>query len=201
MIPKRIAVLGGSTVYGQGDPTGGGFVALLRAWHESNFPEENRVFNLGVGGDGVIELRKRGPGELLARRAELIVLYPGLNDTRRVGGSSSPTQLAPDIFEKELNALVTELQSIAPVILMSAVPPDEELTTPYRKWHFLTEDARRATEIVAATAAKHSLPYLPVFESWSEDPDSAALLADGLHCSGAGHRLLFAQLKNLLEAQ
>jgi lysophospholipase L1-like esterase len=92
MIPKRIVVIGGSTVHGQGDPDGGGFVARLRRWHETLIVDSNRVFNLGIGGDGVCEMLARGPGECRVRRPDLIILYPGLNDTRRVGGPDAPPQ-------------------------------------------------------------------------------------------------------------
>jgi len=61
MIPRRIVVIGGSTVHGQGDPERGGFVSRLRQWHETSNVESNRVFNLGIGGDGVVRCLPEAP--------------------------------------------------------------------------------------------------------------------------------------------
>ena len=200
MIPNRIVVLGGSTVHGQGDPAGGGFVARLRAWHESARPETNRVFNLGVGGDAVAEMLARGPAEVSARRAELIILYPGLNDIRRVGSKLQPMQTALDVFRQDLQKLIGAIRPIAPLVIMSAIPPDELRTLPFRgKWFFCRNDSAEVAKIVSTIAEELKLPYLPIFEHWQNRPNLNDLLEDGLHCNGQGHQLLFEELRSLLQ--
>ncbi len=199
MIPNRIIVIGGSTVYGQGDPHGGGFVGRLRAWHEGSSPEVNRVFNLGIGGDGVTEMLFRGSAEISARRAELIILYPGLNDTRRIGSKNNPTQTELNYFESTLLNLITTLLTQAPLVLMSPVPIDEQKTCPYRsKWFFTQNDAAEIANIISRLAKELNIPYLPVFETWIRRSNLKNLLEDGLHCNSEGHQLLFGELQALL---
>ena len=198
-IPNRISVLGGSTVYGQGDPIGGGFVARLRAWHEPKDLTLHRVFNLGVGGDAVAEMLQRGPREAVARRTDFILLYPGLNDTRRKGDRTGPPQTSPVQFEATLRSLLVELQRVAPVAMMSAVPPDESRTSPFfGKWFFTRADAELSTATVARVASEFAIPYLPLFERWSGRADLNQMLADGLHCNGEGHQLLFEAVQSFL---
>jgi lysophospholipase L1-like esterase len=200
MIPKRIVVIGGSTVHGQGDPEGGGFVARLRRWHETSSVESHRVFNLGIGGDGVREMLARGPEECRARRPDLIILYPGLNDTRRIGGRGAPQQNSFETIRETLNRLVAQLRSIAQLAVLSAVPIDESRTSPFcDKWYFRMDDAVRMAALVADVCRSTETPHLPLFEAWSNRTDLEELLADGLHLNSFGHELLFREVSALLE--
>lgn len=187
--------MGGSTVHGQGDPEGGGFVARLKSWHESADPIKNRVYNLGIGGDAVAEMLARSGVEVPARRPELILLYPGLNDTRRTGDRTSPPQTEFSDVRSKLKQLITNLNKMAPVILLSSVPPDETRTSPFRgKWFFRRDDASQMTKIVSALAVECEVTYFPIFERWIELANLNSLLADGLHCNASGHQLLFEEL-------
>lgn len=172
----------------------------LRAWHESQDVQSHRVFNLGVGGDGVLELLDRGPREAAVRRPDLILLYPGLNDTRRIRDAKAPPQTAPEVVEAQLRILLTELKSWAPVAMMSAVPVDESRTSPFwGKWFFTQEDAAQMTQIVSRCAEATGTLYLPLFERWNIRPDMPALLADGLHCNAKGHEMLFNEVRDFLQ--
>lgn len=195
MIPKRIIVIGGSTVHGQGDPNSGGFVAHLRRWHETSSAENNRVFNLGVGADGVFEMLTRGPGECRARRPDLIILYPGLNDTRRVGGPETPPQHSFESVRKTLGTLISELGQISPLVVLSAVPVDESRTSPFwGKWYFRMSDAATMAKVVAEVCRVTDTPHMPLVETWASRADLKDLLADGVHLNSAGHELLFQEL-------
>ncbi len=90
MIPNRIVFLGGSNVYGMGDPTGAGFVGRFRAWYEPRDPS-NRVFNLGIDGNTTNDMLSQCAEETSRRDPDLIVIYPGMNDARRTGGGNAPT--------------------------------------------------------------------------------------------------------------
>ena len=200
MIPKRIVVIGGSTVHGQGDPERGGFVSRLRQWHETSNVESNRVFNLGIGGDGVREMLARGPGECRARRPDLIILYPGLNDTRRIGERDAPQQNSFETIRETLARLVAELRNIAQLAVLSAVPIDESRTSPFwGKWYFRMDDAATMAALVADECRSTGTPYLPLFETWSDRIDLKARLADGLHLNSSGHELLFQEVGAFLQ--
>lgn len=197
MKPKRIAVVGGSTVYGQGDPRGGGFVARFRGWFEPLDPA-NRVFNLGVGGDTVADMLQRGASECRARRPDQIILYPGLNDSRRLGSADADcTSIAE--FHSTLTALIQELQAIAPVVLMTSVPLDESRTLPYRgSLYFRELDAGLLNDTVRLVAEEIGVPCFDLFGRWTASLDWRALLCDGIHCSPEGHAILADDLQRYL---
>jgi len=133
----------------------------------------------------------RGPEECRARRPDLIILYPGLNDTRRIGGSDAPQQNSFDTIKETLNRLVAELRSIAQLAVLSAVPIDESRTSPFwGKWYFRTDDAVTMAGLVADVCRSTKTPHLPLFEAWSDRTDLKELLADGLHLNSFGHELL-----------
>jgi lysophospholipase L1-like esterase len=199
MIPKRICVIGGSTVHGQGDPEEGGFVARLRSWHESANPEQHRVFNLGIGGDALKEMLCRGRRECLARRPDLILLYPGLNDTRRLERIDAPLQTSFEDVREQLSKLIEQLRDVAPLVVMSAVPIDESRTSPFRgNWFFRMNDALEMVKTVSAAAITAEIPYIPLFESFEKRDDLHQLLADGLHCNGGGHQIIFQKVQEFL---
>lgn len=197
MIPHRIVVLGGSTVYGQGDPEGGGFVSRFRAWHEPRH-HANRVFNLGVGGDTVRAMLTRGAAECAARRPELILLYPGLNDSRRLGSPDAPcTPIAE--FSSTLHLLIGELKALAPLVIMTSVPLDGTRTAPYFETMYFSEpDGAALNRAVRETAEELHLPYLDTYARWCASPHWRALLCDGIHCSPEGHAILAAEVREFL---
>ena len=161
--------------------------------------EKNRVFNLGVGGDGVFEMLTRGPGECRARRPDLIILYPGLNDTRRVGGPETPPQHSFGSVRKTLGTLISELSQISPLVVLSAVPVDESKTSPFwGKSYFRMSDAATMEEVVAGVCRETDTPHMPLFGTWASRADLKDLLADGVHLNPAGHDSLFQELTSFL---
>lgn len=199
MIPARIVVLGGSTVHGEGDPEHGGFVSLLKTWHETANPPKNRVFNLGIGGDTVSAMLSRGPSECAARRPNLILLYPGLNDTRRKDSRSASRATTPELFDEMLRSLVVRLRELAPVVLISSVPLDESRTTPFHGgFYFLASDAELTAQAVSSIASTEKVYYLPIFERWQNRGNRSELMFDGLHCNAFGHQELFSEVRSFL---
>ncbi len=199
MIPRRIVVAGGSTVYGEGDPEHGGFVAHLRRWHEARAPHANRVFNLGIGGDTVAAMSRRVVSEAEARSPHLIILYPGLNDTRRLGSPAAAPETEFALIREQLAQLIDGCRELCPVVLMSATPPDEAQTTPFLgRWHFLYGDAVVMAGLTKELADEKQLSYFDLFERWADRPDLLELLADGLHLNQDGHRQLSQELSQFL---
>ena len=199
MLPARIVFLGGSTVHGEGDPEHGGFVSHFKAWHETAKPAKHRVFNLGVGGDTVADMLSRGPSECQARRPNLVVLYPGLNDSRRRGSVSEAPATSLDQFTTTLHTLIKALGGISPTLVMSSVPPDESRTNPFRGGYFFSEsDAYEITRAIASICSSPETYYFPLFERWCNQQDRKDLLLDGLHCNAQGHRELFKELRLFL---
>lgn len=199
-IPKRIVVLGSSSVYGTGDPTGG-FVAKLRTWSEAK-NSQNLVYNLGVWGDTTENMIARLKTELQPRRPQLTILYPGLNDIRRVGSSSADNHLSIRSYETLITEMLTTTSAHSQVLVMSAIPFDEKRTTPYAQsdWYYLIEDAQHYMQVLENTCVRTKVQFLNVFKRWASEKDFAYLAPDGLHPSVIGHERLFSEVRDYLSA-
>lgn len=198
-IPSRIVAFGSSSVHGRGDPSGGGFVGRLRAWHESKH-RKNLVYNLGINGDTLEGMLKRFSHEVPLRDSELILLYPGLNDVRRKGGRTAETRISIEKYKEDLSSLLEISKGIAQTVFISAFPIDETRTTPYSTsdLYYLVEDANRVTEIACGLCNEKGIPYLPVYENWSRDVSYPVTSVDGLHACGDAHERLFQELSVFL---
>jgi lysophospholipase L1-like esterase len=142
----------------------------------------------------------RGPEECRARRPDLIILYPGRNDTRRIGEPDAPQQNSFETIRETLNRLVAELLSIAQLAVLSAVPLDESRTGPFwGKWYFRIDDAVTMAVLVADVCRSTKTPPLSLFEARSDRTEPEELLADGLHLNSFGHELLFREVSAFLE--
>ena len=87
-VPKKLAVIGDSGVFGWGDPEEGGWCERLRR-HWMALPGCPVVYNLGVRGDGLERVAARLTtevgvrGELRRQVPQGILLAVGLNDSAR----------------------------------------------------------------------------------------------------------------------
>ena len=202
MVPARIVAFGSSSVYGRGDPDGGGFVGRLRRWHEER-KSSNSVYNLGMVGDTAHGMVSRFAGEVSIRKPDLILFYPGINDIRRVGSEDAPMASSAKQFRLDISSILDSALEIAPTIMISSIPMDEARTRPWResgsrKLFFLNEDAINFTDIGRFLCHERKITYFGVFESWSTHFDSATLSADGLHGTPQAHAKLFEELKAFL---
>ncbi len=138
---KRIVVIGDSVVYGRVDPANGGWVGRLRTWFEPLKPQENAVFNLGVGGDNTSKVLERFRSECLIREPDLILVQVGANDFRQEGSSTAAHEVPPDQFSENVSTLIQLGQELSQVtIIVGMVPVDESRTTRSGKrcLHFLS---------------------------------------------------------------
>jgi lysophospholipase L1-like esterase len=200
MLPHRIIAFGSSSVYGRGDPVGGGFIGRLRAWHEPQ-DQKNLVYNLGVGGDTSEGMLQRFLSECAFRRPDLILLYPGLNDTRRTGSKIAENSVLIEKFRENIEKLIEYSLKLAPTIFISSFPPDESRTTPFQSnWCYLHSDAAEYSKACQEICNSRSVPYFPLFESWSKGVDLLKISVDGLHAGPEGHQKLFEELRDFLIA-
>ena len=108
MKPTRIVAFGSSSVQGRGDPERGGFVGRLDRWYQSQ-GQDCSIINLGLIGDSTRKMLSRFEEQVPSQFPDLIILYPGLNDTRRKS-ISAPTASSTDEFEFNVLQLVQRAQ-------------------------------------------------------------------------------------------
>jgi lysophospholipase L1-like esterase len=193
--PVRIVAFGSSSVRGRGDPEGGGFVGRLERWYQTQVPNSS-VINLGRVGDSTAKMLGRIENDVSPLSPDLIILYPGLNDTRRKS-LSSPTASTAEEFKLNVSTLIQKASAIAPTLFISAFPIDETRTCPWTDSNlfYLQSDAARFTEIGSKVCKDAGIPYLPIFETWSQFSNISELSLDGLHGTPEAHERLATELR------
>ncbi|MEM7145227.1 MAG: GDSL-type esterase/lipase family protein [Verrucomicrobiota bacterium] len=199
MIPRRIVVFGSSTVYGTADTEKGGFVNRLRLWHES-VDARNRVYNLGIWGEGTESLIERIAGEARARRPHLILVYPGFNDCRRVGSREAPNASTIGEFGELMRRLIGEAKGVADTVVMTGYPFDESRTCPYpgSEVFYCLSDARAYTERLVAVTTENGVGVLDFFGAFGRENMTGLLAEDGLHGNAECHKRLFERTRDFL---
>jgi lysophospholipase L1-like esterase len=200
-IPRKLAVVGDSGVFGWGDAEEGGWCERLRR-HWMGLPEGPVLYNLGVRGDGLerVAARLQGEvgvrGELRRQTPQGILLAVGLNDTARVGRPDGRPQLAPEAFFFGLQQLLREAQRLAPMMVLGLTPVVEE-AMPFAEvlWYSLA-DVRVYEALLEEACMEANVPFLSVLEAFLAEPRWPQWLAvDGLHCNSEGHRFLFERVR------
>jgi lysophospholipase L1-like esterase len=167
------------------DGLGDGYVRLL-----ADGPLRGaRVTNRGVGGDRAADLAARWDADVLRARPDVLSVLVGINDTWRRYDSGVPTPAAA--FEATYRALlgsalaagVRRLVLVEPFVL--PVTPEQE-----RWWD---EDLGERVGVVRRLAAEHGATLVPAathLAALAGRTGAAALAADGVHPTPAGHRAL-----------
>lgn len=200
-VPRKLAVVGDSGVFGWGDAEEGGWCERLRR-HWMGLPEGPVLYNLGVRGDGLERVADRLHREVVARgelRRQIpqgILLAVGLNDTARVGRPDGRPQLAPEAFLFGLRQLLRETRPLAPLFVIGLTPVLEE-AMPFADvlWYSLA-DVRVYEGLLEEACMEADVPFLPVLEAFLEQTRWPQwLAADGLHGNSEGHRFLFERVR------
>jgi lysophospholipase L1-like esterase len=200
-VPKKLAVVGDSGVFGWGDPEEGGWCERLRR-HWMGLPDGPVLYNLGVRGDGLERVAARlhrevsARGELRRQHPQGILLAVGINDTARVGRPDGRPQLAPEAFLFGLRQLLREAKTLAPLFVLGLTPVLEE-AMPFAGvlWYSLA-DTRVYEGLLEEACMDADVAFLPMLEPFLDQPRWAQwLTADGLHCNSEGHRFLFERVR------
>ncbi|GAA3047738.1 SGNH/GDSL hydrolase family protein [Kitasatospora albolonga] len=148
------------------------------------------VLNRGVSGDGVTDLRGRWADDALAHRPDLLSLLIGVNDTWRwqEGGIESPI----DPWEGHYRALLDELLDRHSTARLVLVEPFLLPVAP-AQWAWRPDlDAR--IQVVRRLAEEYGALLLAADGLLNQAARTlggpAAIAADGIHPTPAGHRLL-----------
>ena len=206
----RWVAMGDSTVYGFGDPEGGGWVERLRRrWMLPNSPA-HALYNLGVRGDGVHNVARRLDaefhcrGELRNQVPDLILLSVGINDSARLGKAHGRHFTDLDIFRHEMAQLLDHARALCPVLFVGMTPVDSS-RMPFAGCLFYSHiDQRLFKEATQAACKTHNVPYLDIFDTWLSRGElwwRSHLSADGLHPNSLGYKALLQDFLQWEDAQ
>ncbi|MEL6223142.1 MAG: GDSL-type esterase/lipase family protein [Cyanobacteria bacterium J06627_8] len=210
MRPLRWIAIGDSTVYGFGDPEGGGWVERLRRrWMLPNSPG-HALYNLGVRGNGVrhvahrLDAEFRCRGELRNQVPDLIVLSVGINDSARAGSHQARYITELDVFQHEMSQLLDHATALCPVLFVGMTPVDESRMPFADCLYYNHMDQHAFKELTRDACEQRHIPYLDIFDIWLSRGElwwRSHLSADGLHPNSLGYKALLQDFLQWNEAQ
>lgn len=169
----------------QGDPDGlgTGYVRMLADGPLAG----STVRNAGVGGDTLADLAARWPVDVLAHRPEVVSVYIGVNDTWRALDSGRPSPI--DRFVADYERLVEPL--VADVTRVLLVEPWVLPMEPgMRAWAADLDPRRAAVRELARSLGVGFVPLAAPMQALAARIGAAAVTADGVHPTPAGHRCI-----------
>ncbi len=197
--PLRWIAVGDSTVYGFGDPEGGGWVERLRRrWMLPNSPG-HVLYNLGVRGDGVQNVARRmdaefrSRGELRNQVPDLLVLSVGINDSARAGKVQGRYVTDPEVFQHEIIQLLDHARALCPVLFVGMTPADAARMPFAGCLYYNHTDQYQFKEMTRVACEQRNIPYLDIFDLWLSRGElwwQSHLSADGLHPNSLGYKAL-----------
>lgn len=202
--PKKVIAIGDSLVYGYGDSEGGGWVERLRLRWMNPEIAGPILYNLGVRGDGVVQVAKRlesefyGRGELRHRTPDILVLSFGVNDSARAGRANGRPVTDIIRFEQTIEQLLQQARKLCPVYFVGMIPVNEAAMPFANILHFSQSEQRHYRDVTRRLCEAQSVPYLDLFEQWSHQSNEwicDRLCADGIHPNVLGYRTILESVQ------
>ncbi len=203
----NIIIFGDSITQGAFDEECGGWVSRLTAYtHKktvlSDFADQSCIYNRGISGDTVLDLRKRFENELpqcTADNEKTAVLFAiGKNDSA-ISTDSGQTATPIETYRDVLGSLIRDAQlRDAFVGCVGLGMVDETKTNPI-VWNpalALRNEILLQFDAAMQDAAGNAVLYIPIVDMFKGRPD---LVPDGLHPDAKGHQLIFERVKEYLE--
>ena len=202
--PQRCVALGDSLIYGYGDTEGGGWVERLRrAWMQLG-DAGHVMYNLGVRGDGVRQVRQRLEsefrcrGELRHRVPDCIILSVGVNDSCRLGRAQGKPFTPMAQFQQDVAALLDQAQQLCPVLFVGMIPVAEAAMPFADCLYYSHADQRQYNDAARQACLARDIPHLNLFEAWLSRGEAwwrDRLSADGLHPNVLGYEAILQDVR------
>lgn len=203
--PLKLIALGDSIVYGFGDPIGGGWVERLRrSWMSPDRPGPV-LYNLGIRGDGVKQVKERLEqefrcrGELKNQVPDYIILSVGVNDSARLGRTNGRHYTDFNRFQEEITNLLDQAQQLCPILFVGMVPVDEAKMPFLDCFYYSHADQYLYKEATKLACQERKISYLDIFDLWKGRGENwwrEQLCVDGLHPNVIGYQSLLQDVLN-----
>lgn len=207
MKAESIVAIGASNVFGRVDPKHGGFVGRLKTWHERGTGHSgNAVFNLGIPGQTSSDILRRViKGEIGERNPDLTIVSIVLNDARKQGSDTDPTETSLSKYEDNVRDIIKEARkqtSGERVIWCAANPIDDSRTQPLSGttafFHSADVIAREGVARRVCETMEVPVPYFDTYELFPDEERDQLLAEDGLHMNAKGHQKVFEALRGYI---
>ncbi len=200
--PRQLLIIGDSSVYGWGDPEGGGWCERLRK-HWMTIPNAPVIYPLGIRGDGLEKVAKRWKqewkcrGELRRKFPDGLILTIGLNDTARIGRQDGRPQLSPEAFKFGLERLLTDIKKQTEVMVLGLTPVNEK-AMPFSGCLWYSNSACSSYENqIEETCLELDIPFLPTHSAMINEKNFCNWIEkDGIHLKPEGHLWIYNKVSN-----
>ena len=200
---KRIIFFGDSITEAAVKP--GGYIAKMDSIIASQ-PDRKELYEFigaGISSNKVYDLYLRLEEDVLSKKADIVVIYIGVNDVWHKRNAGTGTDA--DKFEKFYNAILKKLEvnNIKAILCTPAVIGE--------KTDFSNEqdgDLNKYCNIVRSIAAKNNLPLVDLRKAFldynlknnPENKESGILTTDKVHLNARGNQLVADEMWKVLEA-
>lgn len=192
----NICIFGDSITWGANDNKHGGWANMLR----NDLAPNEKVYNCGVPGDNTKRLLDRFEVEAKARKADVIIIAIGINDSQYID-SRENTRVPKDQFTDNLEQLITQARSITEKILFIGLTSvDESKVTPVpigdKNINYDNTNIDLYNSLIKDVCDKNNIPFLEV-----QDLLNLSDLDDGLHPNTEGHQKMFQEVKEFVKTE
>jgi len=161
------------------------------------FKKGINIYNLGNSADTTGTLLKKFHRECLMHRPQIIIFAVGTNDSQYIKSIKS-LQVNPDIFRKNLFALIKQsLEFTKKIVFMGISKVDESKTTPilwYINRSHTNKNIIEYTSIIKTACKENNLHFIEMYNLLDKNE-----LEDGVHPNYKGHNKIFEKIKAFIE--
>lgn len=176
---------------------GSGYPRLLEA--DLTFEQDCDVMNCGISGSRVVDLLARWKKDCLNLEPDVLTIFIGVNDVwHELGGRRNGVD--PEVFEDVYRILLRETRKALPgirMILMGTFVTHGAATDP--EWEVFSKEVKARRDITRKLAEEFGLEYVDlqeVFDHAQKSMPAPHWTVDGVHPTGAGHKLIAQAWKN-----
>lgn len=202
----RVLVFGDSITQGLWDTEGGWVDRLRKHYDDLQIQDFNKdqptIFNLGISADTSRSVLARAEVETKARTLQgilpIVIVQIGINDSC---AEPSGNMVPIGEYKTNLEKIIEILRPIsANIIFVGLSACDEAKTTPvsWGEYYYANKSIKAYEEQMRIVAEAAHIPFVPVFEEFTEAMQARELLADGLHPNNDGHAAVFEIVKPVL---
>jgi len=201
-----ILCFGDSITFGEG--YNGGWCGYLKRWFEA-LQEDNKVYNLGIGGQESSELLERLDIETKARLrfkrptdSYTTIIAIGTNDAKYNGSISDLNAVvSEEEFKSNILELIRKSKAFKQNVAFLGLPPIDEARTLILSDNGTIRTNERVTKfnnIIKECCKNEAVPFLDLNKIMLKK-EYRILLEDGLHPNIKGYRFIFTKVRGFLK--
>jgi lysophospholipase L1-like esterase len=206
---KRITVFGGGTAHGLWDSKGGWSQRLRNYLYkrtiDTNGEEHWEVYNLAIRGDSSQDIRKRFQRDLKETMKhnedaeQITVFHVGGNDAQFIY-EEDDVRTSPEDFRANLEHIVEQSSDHSDTTVLMGMIPVEEDPKPIPDSggrSFTSNRMKHYNKIIKEVAEENEdVVLLDLFNQFKGNDE---MYQDGLHPNNEGHRIIFEEMKEMLQ--